>query len=391
MRSSRPHIGFVLEQALGHVTHAANLQRLIPERPEISAEVFEIPWDATGLPGGLPVFNSNWTVRSGVRARQGIRRLERSRPLDALFIHTQVPAMLVPDVMRRIPTVVSLDATPRQYDMLGQHYQHRTGSAPIEQLKRRVHRGCFVRAAHLVCWSAWAKQGLVDDYGLDTAKVTVIPPGVVRSIWAPRQLRKADSGRVRILFVGGDLERKGGDLLLDAFDQLRGEMATAGAPEVELHMVTNASVPSRPGVIQHRGLRPNTDELVALYQQADIFCLPSRGDCLPLALAEAGAAGLPLISTSVAAIPEIVRDQETGLLVPVDDRAALAGALRRLVESPTERRRLGERARGLVEREHDAETNAGRLAQLLASTAIATRPELNELGTHPAASLRRQR
>ena len=98
-------------------------------------------WGTTGLPARIPVFNTNWTVRAGVRARHGIRRMQRTRPLDALFIHTQVPAMLAPDLMRRIPTVVSLDATPWQYDALGQHYQHRTASAPIEQLKHRVHRG----------------------------------------------------------------------------------------------------------------------------------------------------------------------------------------------------------------------------------------------------------
>ena len=390
MRTSSPHVGFVLEQALGHVTHSANLGRLMTARPEITAELFEVEWDTSGWPSRIPVFNSNWTVRSGLRARRGIRRMQRHRPLDALFIHTQVPAMLAPDVMRRIPTVVSLDATPRQYDALGQHYEHRTRTAQVEQLKDRVHRRCFARAAHLVAWSGWAKQGLLDDYGVDSSKVTVIPPGVVPSIWATHRARRGDSPRVRILFVGGDLKRKGGDLLLDAFDQLQADTATEpGAPAVELHMVTNVGVPPRAGVTPHPGLRPNSAELVRLYQQSDIFCLPSRGDCLPLALAEAGAAGLPLVSTSVAAIPEIVRHGETGLVVPTDDRTALVGALRVLVESPSQRLRLGEGARALVEREHDAEANAGRLAALLASTARASGPGPNGVDGHERASTRR--
>ena len=53
-----------------------------------------------------------------------------------------------------------------------------------------------------------------------------------------------------------------------------------------------------------------------------------------MVLSEAGAAGLPLVSTAVAGIPEIVRDGETGLVVPVDDVAALTKALRTLVERP---------------------------------------------------------
>ena len=92
-------------------------------------------------------------------------------------------------------------------------------------------------------------------------------------------------------------------------------------------------------------------------------------------LAEAGAAGLPLVSTAVAAIPEIVRDGETGLVVPANDRAALVSALRRLIESPELRRRLGDGARALVARDHDADQNAGRLAALLASTATRSRPD----------------
>ena len=58
------------------------------------------------------------------------------------------------------------------------------------------------------------------------------------------------------------------------------------------------------------------------------------GDCLPMVLSEAGAVGLPLVSTDVGAISEIVRDGETGLLVPVDDVGALAAALHRLADDP---------------------------------------------------------
>jgi glycosyltransferase involved in cell wall biosynthesis len=171
---------------------------------------------------------------------------------------------------------------------------------------------------------------------------------------------------VRVLFVGGDLERKGGALLLRAFARLRDEIgAVPASPAVELHVVTRAAVPAAPGVTVHSGLGPNSAELIALYLRSDVFCLPTRGDCLPMVLSEAGAAGLPLVSTAVAGIPEFVRDGETGLIIPVDDEDALLRALASLVESPALRRRLGDAARNLVSLRYDAYKNVGTLVEML--------------------------
>ena len=369
MATSAPHVGFVLEQALGHVTHSANLKRLLPCQPGISVTVFEVDWDTPGLPAKVPLLNRNWTVRAGLRARHGIRRMHRARPLDALFVHTQVPAMLSPDWMRRIPTVVSLDATPRQYDALGDHYDHHAAPRPVEDLKSRIHGRCFRRAAHLVCWSAWAKRSLVDDYGIEAAKVSVIPPGVVPRMWSAARGSRDHRG-VNILFVGADAERKGGDLLLTAFRTLQGELTDRSAADsMRLHLVTKTPIPPGPGIVVHHDLSPNSPELIELYRTSDIFCLPTRGDCLPMALSEAGAAGLPLVSTAVAGVPEIVREGQTGLLVAPGDGAGLQHALRTLAESREMRHRLGEGACALVQEQYDAEANAGRLARLLAEVA----------------------
>jgi glycosyltransferase involved in cell wall biosynthesis len=88
-----------------------------------------------------------------------------------------------------------------------------------------------------------------------------------------------------------------------------------------------------------------------------------------MVLSEAGAAGMPLISTDVGAISEIVRDGETGLLVPVGDSTALTAALARLVDDGELRARLGAAAARLVGERFDAAANAARLAQLLADVA----------------------
>jgi glycosyltransferase involved in cell wall biosynthesis len=253
-----------------------------------------------------------------------------------------------------------------QYDALGLHYGHELSSPRVERMKWRANHECLRRVRHIITWSDWAKAGVVDEYEIEASKITVVPPGVTPSMWATPDVERRSDGPVRILFVGGDLDRKGGSLLLRAFARLRVELTQRpSGPAVELHLVTRAEVPATPGVTVHHGLQPNSADLIALYHRSHVFCLPTRGDCLPMVLSEAGAAGLPLVSTAVAAIPEIVHDEETGLLVPVDDEDALLHALRRLVDDPSLRHKLGNAACRLVHERFDADQNVSTLVEML--------------------------
>ncbi len=364
--SSLPRVGFVLEQTLGHVTHADNLARLVPPDPRIRAEFALVDFDLDRRWARVPG-HGNWTVRAGLRARRAVRALQRDDRLDALFVHTQVAATLMPDVLRRIPAVVSLDATPIQYDQLGDHYGHSTSSERVEGAKWRLHRSCFARADRLVTWSQWTKDGLVDEYDVAPDKVVVIAPGVDYDRWAAEGRSRdngADDAPIRILFVGGDLTRKGGRTLIDSVRRLR----TDGA-DVELDLVTKEQLPAEDGITVHNGLGPNSPALIELYRQAHIFCLPTLGDCLPMVLSEAGATGLPLVSTDVGAIREIVRPEHTGLLVPPGDEIALTAALARLIADPTLRRSLGANAQHVVRADFDAAKNASRLVDVLVDVA----------------------
>ena len=293
--------------------------------------------------------------------------MTREAPLDALFVHTQVPAMLIPDLLRRIPSVVSLDATPRQYDDLGEHYDHRTASRPVERLKEAVHQLCFRRAVNLVTWSEWTKADLVEHYRVPAEKVVVIPPGVDLSQWLPSANPPVQQGQAatRVLFVGGDFARKGGFVLLEAVRYLQ-----ARDVKVEVDIVTRDEITPEPSVRVHHGLIANSPALVDLYRRADVFCLPTRADCLGIAFAEAGALGVPAVATDVGGVGEVVRDGESGLLVPVDDAVGLADAIDRLAADPGLRRRLGEGARRVVLERYDASANAAQLVELLRQAAI---------------------
>jgi glycosyltransferase involved in cell wall biosynthesis len=359
--SNRPTALFVMEQTLGHITHTKNLQALMPRDGALLPEFILVPYE-TGR--WTPPGWSNWTIRAGVRAASRLVRRRRHGPRPAaMFVHTQVPAVLLGAWMRTTPTVVSIDATPKQYDELGEFYAHHRSHPRVEDLKYRANLACFRKARHLVSWSHWGKKGLVEGYGVDPGMITVIAPGVDVDRWQPSAIEASEPGDpVRVLFVGGDLQRKGGSLLVEAVCALRDE---PGLPPIELHLVTGSTVRREPGVVVHRGLTSNSTELIEQYHAADVFCLPTFGDCLPMVLAEAAAAGLPMISTNVGAIGEIVRSGETGELIPPHDLGALISALRKLIADPSLRVRYGEAARRLAEAEHDARANAGRIAALL--------------------------
>src|SRR5205823_9151977 len=126
---------------------------------------------------------------------------------------------------------------------------------------------------------------------------------------------------VRLLFVGGDFARKGGPLLLESFAAARTQRA------LELHIVTRADVVAPQGVVVHRGVGPNSPELLRLFRESDAFVLPSHGECLAVALMEATAAGLPVIASDVGALREAAIPERTALLTPVGDGGALRAAI----------------------------------------------------------------
>jgi glycosyltransferase involved in cell wall biosynthesis len=137
----------------------------------------------------------------------------------------------------------------------------------------------------------------------------------------------------------------------------------------ELHLVTNYPVPPQAGVFHYSNLPPNSETLVNLYRNADIFALPTRADCLAVVLGEAMAASLPIITTNVGAHSEAVRDGCTGIIIPRDDIDSLSCALERLVDDAELRREMGTNARCLAEERFDARKNARLIVSHMRHTA----------------------
>jgi glycosyltransferase involved in cell wall biosynthesis len=370
-------VAFVMEQTLGHVTHARNLAQALDGRPEISPVWLPIEYGVQGIARFLPLYRGNWSVRASWRARRALTAALRSGPLDALLFHTQVTSLFSVDRMRRMPTVISLDATPLNFDHVTRYggYDHLVaGNGFVDRQKYLMNRRAFHAAATLVPWSDWAKRSLVEEYGVNPDKIRVLAPGANPAFFELGRQRVADDvtrnpdDPARILFVGGEWRRKGGPQLLEAL---------AGLPAAgwRLDAVTRDPVPTVPGVTVHHGVGPNSPELLRLFQQADLFVLPSLGECLAVVLMEATAAALPVVTTDVGALAEAVRPGETGMIVPPNDVASLRAALAALVADPARRISMGRGGHALALDRFVAADNNRQLLDLVA--------EHGRLGTRP--------
>jgi glycosyltransferase involved in cell wall biosynthesis len=117
----------------------------------------------------------------------------------------------------------------------------------------------------------------------------------------------------------------------------------------------------QPGVTVNEGLTPNSEELRDLYRTSDVFVLPSRSETFGIAAIETGAAGLPLVLSTVGGLAELVLDGVTGFSVRPNNRGDLIAALGRLADDADLRRRFGRAARRRVGQDFDARRNADRL------------------------------
>jgi glycosyltransferase involved in cell wall biosynthesis len=176
-------------------------------------------------------------------------------------------------------------------------------------------------------------------------------------------------GPVTVAYVGRMLADKGVRGLMAAHRQLRGRgvkirLLLAGSPDpgnpTSIPTAELQTWAEEPGVT----MLGHVTDIAGLWAQSHIAVLPSRREGLPLSLLEASACGRPMIATDVPGCREVVRDGETGLLVPLDDAPALAAAIARLAGDADLRARLGTAARRRAETEFSSAIIAAKTAEL---------------------------
>ncbi len=351
-------MGFAIEHTIGHVTFAKMLERLVNADPSIRASWYLVQPDTMVWPATVGPFNRNGTLQASITARRLVGLAPR---LDVLLMHTQTLMLLFGGLLRRVPGVLSTDATPKNIDDVGQGYWHFPGHPAAEEMKRRLTGASMRRASMAMPWNNWAMRSLTGDYGMPEQRCQVVHPGLDVAQWSVAAHNTG--GPVRLLFVGGQFHRKGGGQLLEALARLSAE-----GVEYECDIVTKQDVPRTPGVRCHTDLGPGDERLRRLYRDAHVFVLPTKGDAMPWAVLEAMAAGLPVVSTRLGAIPELV-DDSTGLLVEPGDVGGLARAVRELAQDPERRRRMGLAGRDRVVRDYNEAVNGPRVIELLKATA----------------------
>jgi glycosyltransferase involved in cell wall biosynthesis len=347
---------FLMEQHIGHRSYYANLRRHIERIQQVDPTWVEITYQnensfwqhMPGIPGSLRGTMIGWE-----QTRQGLKN-----PSNILFFNTQVPAALNGRVKH--PYMIATDITPLQYDRMGAGYGHQADRLPwVRWAKNYLNQRILRNAAVLLPWSSWAGDSLIKDYGVDPARVVVLPPGVDLDVWCPGTASKTSP--FRILFVGGDFERKGGNDLLHAFQEIPG----SGTGQFELALVTRSPVQPVPGVKVYSDLSPNSPDLIRLYQSSHLFVLPSHAEAFGIAAVEASAAGLPVIAAKVGGLADIVVDGLTGFQIDPGDVQQLQSRLDQLVKDKDLRLHMGQAGRSRAERYFNASQNASRLVQIM--------------------------
>jgi glycosyltransferase involved in cell wall biosynthesis len=347
---------FILEQHLGHQTYAENLRWGLAQQTKVVPEWAAITYEACGWIEKIPLPVS---IRGALRGRCQVRAILRRARYDVALFNTQVPAVLAGNIVRQRPYLIATDITPRQYDAMAAFYQHHADRPGlVSTVKHRLNIRLFQQAAWVLPWSHWVRESLIREYNVGPDRICVIPPGLNLSHWRPRHERV--DGPVRILFVGGDFVRKGGPTLLRAVQQL--------AIPVEVHIVTRSAIQLPADIYVHRDLVPNSPRLIELYRQADVFVFPTQAEAFGIAALEAIACGVPVITTPVGGLTDIVQDGVNGFFIPPNDPEALAARLHLLIDQPETRWRMAQAARLHAERHFDAIKNAAHIAELMVQT-----------------------
>ncbi len=314
----------------GHRVHlvTANSADILPAARARGLPVAGLPIEAKKLPGLIAV--RDWLGRHG-------------RDFDVINTHSSTDAWLV--ALARItrggmPPVV----------------RTRHVSTPVNT--SRTTRWLYATAtAEIVVTGEALKSQLVRDNGLDPARITSVRTGIDLAHFRPldraaaRAVHRVDA-RPAVAILATLRDWKGHDELLDAWTQLRAQvpgwqLLIIGDGPRRAHLEARVASMGLSGDIRFAG---NQDDVPGWFACADIAVLPSWGDeGVPQSLMQAAACGLPVVSTTIGAISEAVRDGETGFLVPPHDVPALVQAMGRLMNDAGLRHRMGAAAQAYAQ------------------------------------------
>jgi alpha-maltose-1-phosphate synthase len=404
---------FFIEYGMGHKTHHRFLEEHLDRDPRFDPTLIRLYWmdelaEWLGRYHLLPFADGGldfWTWWVFQFKRQQVRYLLRRydpSELDLVYIHTQTAATSILDLPKSVPTVVSIDLTWRLAFLESRYHQSPLLRATLE-LERRI----FERCDLVVSFSDWAAASVIDDYGIPASKVKVVRNGVtlpppVTGIRNGHALNGNGNGKsnghvgnghkrygfgqglnghatngngasngnghyaagddlLKLGFIGNGFLRKGGDLLLKVHQEQFADLA-------HLTLVTGDPPKGSNGLrnVDVRTEVPWFELMTSVLPGFDLFVFPTRFDYSPYAVIEAMTAGVPVISTRVGAIPEMIEDGVGGFLIEANREAPLAERMTWALENRAQLPEMGERGRERAATHYAAETNYPQLLDTLA-------------------------
>ncbi len=239
----------------------------------------------------------------------------KKRPVDVLFVCAS--PQLVAYIKTDIPIIYMSDATFQQlqgyYPMFSNlaEYNIRQG---IELDKKALQN-----AAHCLLTSEWNRQSAIKDYGIDPAKISVVTLGAnLQTIPAANEVVNSPSGQCRLLFLGVEWERKGGDIALETYKLLQQK-----GLEPTLHIIGcvppyDLSADKNITVIPFLDKNKEEDfkKLDRIFKVTDFLLLPTRAECSGVVFSEASAFGVPSITTDTGGVSTTVINGVNGYTLP---------------------------------------------------------------------------
>ncbi|TKJ42538.1 hypothetical protein CEE37_02290 [candidate division LCP-89 bacterium B3_LCP] len=258
--------------------------------------------------------------------------------------------MLLMALCRKVPYVTSThDPVPHSSERISlQRFKH--------WVRDRIRR----RSSGLVVHGKGLRKVLADYSNLSVEKIFAVPHGEYKyyTHFDKGDLKHKENGNKNVLFFGRWEYYKGIDVLIDAepiiTDKVPDTLITlAGEGRLSLNEIDKRIANPDHFIIKNYSIAD--EEVPDLFRQADVVVLPYREATQSGPLHIAGSFARPVVVSSVGAMPEVVKDGETGILIPPEDPEELAQAVIRLLQNPAEAERMGQKAQALMASEESME------------------------------------
>ncbi len=295
--------------------------------------------------------------------------LARQNKTDAALVFFGMPTGPIGWWLKKymgLPYVVSLqggDVPGFMSDEMATY--HRVAGPVISEVWRKA----FAVVANSTGLAALAQRHAPD------VDIQMIPAGADLNAMTPSPVPTLE-GPLRLLFVGRLVHQKGLDILLRALAKIKDDdwtLTIAGEGPLKEELTSASRALGLAERITFRGWL-GRDQLPEVYEQADVFVLPSRDEGMPNAMLEAMSAGLPVVGSKVAGLDEVVIDGDCGVLVPPENTEALSEALHSVISDRDKAFMLGQAARKRVEAHYSWDQAADAYLSLLCEAAALTPP-----------------